>query len=246
MSKLTGHIRIDWPADPGIPIRGLISRSRSIPTGKTHSVTLRRMTSWESNVECDGQALVDACPAVTYYCEQPCSIRYEDSGSTKTHTPDLLVEILGDRPWLFEFKADDDPKLTDALARAQGLQPLLRAQGFDYAVVTAAKMRTAAYLANAKLLLRHGRSFALHEDLSHARLRLSRDGSCTLADFLESSTALDLAWGQLARLVLTGYITFDASTPLEPQTVLSWHGCREPTRGAQWLRAAFGLTKYSS
>lgn len=246
MSTLAGPISIDWPAERGTPYRRLISRARSIPTGKTHSVTLGRMTTWESNVECDGQALTDACSSVTYYCEQPCRIAYTVGGLRLKHIPDLIVEGLDHRPWLIEFKADEDPELGDALVRSELLQQPLRDQGFNYAVVTGMTLRRDSYLVNAKTLVRHGRARAAFEDVRFAQSFFTQANPRLLADYLCTATDPRLAWSRLARLFFSGYISFDMAAPLKPKTLLSWHGCPDAARGAQWLRAAFDLTRYSS
>lgn len=240
---MSALLRIDWPPDGEIRARNIISRSRAIPTGKHWSSTLARSVHWESNVECDGQILADACAGVATYREQPCKIRFRDDGANQTHVPDLFVDGALPRPLLIEFKSDQDPHLSDAIARALVLTPALREAGYDYHIVLASTLQRSNYLANARLILRFARQAPTELDIALATKAFEKKYQLPTRDYLRGRTSDVSALQGMYRLILGGYITVPMHEPLTDQTPLTWHGCPAREEGIQWLQAAFNLTR---
>lgn len=234
---------IQWPPEGELVVRRVISRSRAIPTGKQWSVTLGRMTEWESNVECYGQQIIDVSPSVVTYCEQPFRLWYLCNGERTNHVPDLVAYLDSGRPWVIEFKSDDDPKLADAYDRSVLVEPMLRDAGFDYHVVLGSQLRRQAYLSNAKYLLRYGRTRASPSDFNFASHLLDATGDLSLGAFCKAyKSALD-GLRAASRLVMAGHLALDMSVPITEKTVLSWRGASLPHGGQSWLQAAFAVTK---
>lgn len=186
-----------------LPVRGqlrarkLIGRSRRVMTGKYPSWKMGRMMHWESRVEAKVLRLLDACPAVERFAEQPFTLLYLQEGRWRAHVPDVVVQtVQGDR-WILEVKSDKDPRLEEALHRAEILKPRLNSFGIKYAVVHQHAIDAGSSLLNAKCLLRFGRGeprAKAHQafiDLIAAKGELSR------SDLV--GTAIDMRLGRLCR-----------------------------------------------
>lgn len=242
-THLSALLRIDWPPDHELRVRKIISRSRAIPTGKHWSSTLDRNVHWESDVECDGQTLADACPGVSSYREQPCKIVFLGGDETYVHIPDLHIDGALPRPLLIEFKSDNDPKLGDAVSRARTLTPVLREAGYDYHVVLGSALRRSNYLRNARLITRFARRPPSELDIATGARRFRGKSRMTGADYLNGRTSEVRALQSMYRLIFGGYITVPMHERLTDQTTLTWHGCPAREEGIQWLQAAFALIR---
>ena len=235
--------RIEWPAEGQHRVRKIISRSRALPTGKNWSATLVRSVHWESEVECHGHVLADACPAISDYREQPCKVHYRDRTGSHTHVPDLYLDGALPRPWLIEFKSDDDPALEAAMQRAAVLrQPLLDA-GIEYHVVLGSSIRHSVHLQNARLILRYARGLPNDLDVASAARTFGTISEMSLGSYLGGQTKNIKALQSLYRLLFGGFLTTPPSELLTDQTLLTWHGRPSYEEGVRWLRAAFALTR---
>lgn len=234
---------IEWPPSGSLRARRIVSRSRCIATGKSQSLTLGRPTHWESEVERDGQKLVDACRAVRAYGEQPFTIHYRTSSGWHRHVPDLFVNGVMPQPWIIEFKRDDDSELEAARQRADLLAPALRQAGYQYFVVLGSTLRRCSYLKNAKWLLRYGRGCCSLIDLERVRRLYDRTSSLHLNQLGEAFASTREGWCLTARLILDGYLQVDMRLPIDERAEITWS--QEPSieGDISWLRAAFGVTK---
>lgn len=150
-------IRIELPEAGQIRARNLIRRSRHVATGIYPSWKMGRLMQWESRVESKVFRLLDICPAITRYAEQPFTIHYFRDGKWHIHIPDVAVETCFGQRWILEVKSTKDRKLQEALEREKFLTPLLRLMGCNYAVVLQEAIEAGTSVANANLLLKHGR-----------------------------------------------------------------------------------------
>lgn len=223
-------------------VRRIISRSRTIPTGKYPSVKLGRWTHWESPVECDGHRLVDVCPAVSSFGEQPLTINFAVGSLRHQHIPDLILRREGHRPALIEFKSDDDEKLEEARQRAFLLTPCLRAQGYEYYLVVGSSLARGAYLENATWLRKHAGKPLPIELYETARAAIEPAGSMTAAEFLSALDSPQLGMWSLSRLVLAGRIGFSMKDPFHSEQQLRWFPSNATSVGLTWLQAAFNAT----
>jgi hypothetical protein len=234
---------IQWPQEDELTIRRLVTRSRSIPTGKHWSVTLGRMTEWESSVECYGQKLVDVCPAITCYFEQPFRLRYWWNGKRLCHIPDLLAYPAVGRPWVIEFKADGDRKLEEARQRSEIVAPFFCDVGFDYHIVMESSLLRGSYLQNARYILRYGRASASVGDFNFASDIFEVTGDLTLSAF-SRAFKIDVEGIRAAcRLLISGHIAIDMALPISAETRLSWRGKPDYMGDLSWLQAAFAVIK---
>jgi hypothetical protein len=228
---------------PGqLRVRRIISRSRTIPTGKYPSVKLERWTHWESEVECNGQRLVDVCPAVLTFGEQPLTVHFEAGGQRHKHVPDLILRRADVRPTLIEFKSDDDEKLEEARQRAALLRPCLYEHGFNYILVLGSTLTRDAYLKNAAWLRKFaGKALPLvHYEC--ARRAFDSTGSMSLREFLPVLGLPQVALWTLSRLILSGRIAHSMKEPMNPEKLLRWVPSNTQEAGLEWLQAAFNET----
>jgi hypothetical protein len=222
-------------------MRRIISRSRAIATGKYPSLKLSRWTHWESHVERDGHRLVDVAAHVRTFCEQPVAIRYGDGANVLEHVPDLLVRLDTPKPWLVEFKTDEDEELPFARARARLLHQPLAQRGFHYFLTVWSSLKLGAYLANARWLRRYGRHRIDLVQRERVRTLMRRFGALTLRQVGEAFDTPRQGWRAAAALVLEGDLRLEMSKPIDENTVLVW--ASTDSGAGTWLSAAFGETR---
>lgn len=199
------------------PVRSVVSRSRTRPTGKYPSWKMDRMLEWESNSELLAFRLLDCDPKVRRFVEQPCEIVYTIGGETRRHYPDVYIEHQYEKQ-LWEIKDDGRAYEDDLAARTKLLTESLKAHGFTYRLVVASELRKQPRLENANILLSHGRHSIEEINRERARLILQRTAS--------------LSWGEacagkygsngrqiLCRLTLEGVLTTDMHQPLSANSV---------------------------
>lgn len=194
-------------------VRDVISRSRSVPTGKYPSWKMRRMMQWESPAELKAFRLLDCDAKIRRFVEQPCEIVYIIGDETRRHYPDIYVEYQYEKQ-LWEVKDDDScASGADLFARTKLLTEGLKGHGFTYRLVLDSELRKQPRLHNASILLSHGRGPIQETDRERVRLKLQNSGS--------------LSWGGgcageygpngrqiLCRLTLEGVLTTDMDQPL--------------------------------
>jgi hypothetical protein len=199
------------------PVRGVISRSRSCPTGKYPSWKMRRMMQWESPAELKAFRLLDCDANITAFVEQPCKIVYFSGVELKGHVPDVHVEFCEHKE-LWEIKIDgSDP---DVIARTILLSNGLKQHGFFYRLVLDSELEAQPRLQNANTLLRYGRRPLEELDRERLRLLLKKRGSLTWVD-ASSGAYGPLGRDALCRLALEGILRVDMDKPLTADTQFS-------------------------
>ena len=213
-------LEIIFPEAGKVRSRTVVSRSRHRSTGKFPSWKMGRMMQCESLPERNAFRLLDACPAVTAYYEQPLIVRYVMDGILHTHYPDLLVEI-GCRRELWEIKPFRAAIEPETAARTRLLESTLPAHGFTYHMVTAEELAREPRLSTAIELLKHGRRPVSETEREHTRQLFLAASHITWA----AANGGDLGprgRAVLSRLALEGVLVFDGEQPLTSFTKFSW------------------------
>lgn len=204
-----------WPAEGKVRVRNLVSRGAMRATYRFTSVKLGRIVQLESSLEEQVALLLDACPTVSAYAEQPVLMEFiTPDGSRSRHVPDLAVLHHG-VPMFIEVKFSRDVDL-EVLQRTRRLIDLLAPLGIGYRLVTEADLPAPTRLDNAWSLLTRGRV-----DVSPTQLVLIHERA------RHGATLGELGWKQpglarqLARQILEGRISVDLSCPLDANTLVS-------------------------
>lgn len=203
-------LKIIYPTGKNIRSRRIISRSRSVPTGKYPSWKLGRMVYWESKHERDAFKLLDASPLVLSYMEQPLQIRYLMDGIEYVHYPDMLVHYSAYKE-LWEVKPNEDSLDDELIVRTRLLTELLPAFGFRYRLIYGSDLMRIPRLSNVNTLLRFGRP-----EVTEVQRELVRN-VLTSVSSIPWGTASQGELGPngcaiLARLFLEGYLTFNVDS----------------------------------
>jgi hypothetical protein len=194
------------------PVRSVVSRSRTCPTGKYPSWRMERMLEWESRDELNAFTLLDCDPRVRSIVEQPCEIVYTVDGETRRHYPDIYVEYPGERQ-LWEVKDDGRGSQADVVVRTKLLTEGLKQHGFTYRLVLASELREQPRLRNANILLSHGHEPVDEISRERVRLMLKRAssliwGSACAGEYGPNGRQI------LCRLTLEGVLTTNMDQPL--------------------------------
>lgn len=199
------------------PVRSVVSRSRTRPTGKYPSWKMNRMLEWESNIELLAFRLLDSDPRVRRFVEQPCEIVYIIAGETRRHYPDIYVEYQREKQ-LWEVKDDRQASQPDVVDRTKLLTEELKPHGLIYRLVLGSELRTEPRLRNTNILLSYGRASVDDLIRERVRLMLQRAGS------LSWSGACAGEYGAngrqiLCRLTLEGVLVTDMDQPLSAHSL---------------------------
>lgn len=233
--------RLSWPHEvlfelprPGqLRIRRLVHRGAPRPVSKFHSLKLRRVVQCESRLEVEVAMLLDACPAVTTFAEQPLALHYFDQGAPRYHMPDFRFQAGTYRELIeVKFEADIDDEIR---RRTKLLTDLLEPYGWRYRVITEGTIRSGHLLDNVQRLLRRGRQRP-PEHWSLATFdRIRRNGPITLGEFGWDQTGqIETSW--ISHEILVGNAYVDLNRKLSTETQL--HVERPDLGGAlPWLLA---------
>lgn len=215
------RVSIEFPDKGKLRSRRVVSRSNQRCTGKYPGFKAGRMMHYESPHEQNAMRLLDACPGVTSFREQPCIIRYGSPGNMHLHYPDLQVFTVNCGTEFWEIKESCDAAQAAVASRTELLSRLLPLHGYQYRLVTAESIKVGPRLSNAHLLLKLGRKpvtplrrerirqlFRQFESLPWAALALDEQGQ-------------DLR-SQICRLILEGVLTFNFYQPLTDATHIRW------------------------
>lgn len=212
-------LALNWPAE-GCLARPVVTRSRARMTGKFPSSKMRRMVQWESRNERNSMVLLEACPWVLTYREQPLEVRFRLDGEDHVHFPDTLVEFAEGRE-LWEVKPRKEAADPFVIARTQLMSSQLPKWNLTYRLVIAEDLARQPRLSLARDLLRFGRTDV---DL------ITREQVRTLFEHVEFVTwrhALDghlgrLGRAALCRLTLEGRLICNSRVGLVPDTTFRW------------------------
>jgi hypothetical protein len=210
-AALHSEVRLRLPPEGQVRFRNLVHRSAPRPTSRVPSITLGRPVECESALEVTGAQLLDACPSVIEFGEQPFEILLPGrDGSWTRHIPDFVVALRDGLEVIeLKFRRDITPEV---LARTVILQRLLAPLGITYRLLTELSL-DGTRLDNAQALLRRARHasegidalLAYNEVLSHRSLPLGHFGWYT-------DGSRDAA--TIARLIMRGAVHVDLSAPL--------------------------------
>ena len=236
-------LRIELPKPGEIRARQLISRSRRVMTGKYPSWKIGRLVHWESRLESKVFRLLDACPSVERFTEQPFTIHYLADGQWHAHVPDAAFLTHEGTVWILEIKSNLDPSNSQALERAALIAPRLKCIGMNYAVSMEREICAGASLENAAALMRFGRvAGSAIADRSILQM-LSERGGLSRADLVGHVFDGKHAFHAAANLALRGEVSlnwYEASWKL-----LSFQTLQDnnPEESLSWLVRALGVTK---
>lgn len=153
---------VDWIARPWeSEAARIVPVNRRSVTGRSPSVKMRRMVSFESTLERDLFDRLEFDFAVVSYQEQPCSISYRSRGYDIAYIPDALVTFASSeqrKPAIIEVKWSEDLAKNghEYEARFRAAKDYAGEKGLEFMVQTEKEIRT-PFLRNAKLLLPYRR-----------------------------------------------------------------------------------------
>lgn len=211
----TEDFSLALPAPGQVRVRRLVHRGAPRPTTKVPSVLLGRIVQCESALEADLASILDACPGVVWFAEQPAVIRFKFDGASTSHVPDFAVATVAGCEFVevkFEKDANDD-----AMERTMRLTALLRPYGVGYRLVTERHIRTQPMLGNARQLLIRGRETVEPTWALRMQEAVRRRGSIRLAEFGWKEPGSFEAGG-VARLILDACLHLDMRAEISPAT----------------------------
>jgi len=236
-------LRIRLPDDGKARMRELVLRSRQIATGKYPSWK-GGLLQWESPEEAKTFRLLDFCPAIRRFTEQPCAIEYLEGGSWKTHLPDVLAETSSGKTYLLEIKSEVDQSIEDALARSRLISPRLQELGITYLVVHQRDIDRGRAVDIARFFLRHGRT----DPTPGAHMQLHDAIGPGLGMLLDDIRKLPVTGGAVAAacaLTLRGFIGLNWPTLETTDTRFSAPMQDNLKESFQWLLRALGASSRS-
>ncbi|WP_019896665.1 TnsA endonuclease N-terminal domain-containing protein [Methylotenera mobilis] len=208
-------------AEPNQRMRKVVRRSNYRMTGKFPSLKNGRMMHWESHNELAAFRILEICPNVKSYSEQPALIKYKDhTGIINLHYPDILVKLSGENSLFIEIKPNFALDDLDLEKRATLLKPLLKHEGYDYLMVVSQQLESFSYLENARHLLFFGKyqtSENIHELTRRAFLSTDTIELSKLTNYLQH----ELAENYIYKMIITGFLVCDLSVPLSAESLLS-------------------------
>jgi len=220
-ASVGGNITIKL-AQSGTRMRKVVRRSNYRMTGKFPSFKNARMMHWESKYEQDAFHLLETCPLVKSYSEQPALLRYNDEDEvTHLHYPDILVELTSGHLIFIEIKPETAATDTELAIRTKLLQGLLRAKGYYYLMILPEQVDRLAYLNNAKHLLEFGKiptPETVWEKVRRIFLTVSNIQIAELIQMIGNVHAKN--W--IYRMLITGDLTFESSISISKTALVSW------------------------
>lgn len=219
-----GHVRV----------RRLIHRGAPRPVTKFPSIKLERAVHCESALEVEAATVLDACPQVRWFGEQPLVLHFQQDDYQRSHVPDFIV-ATHDRQEIVEVKFQRDID-SHVLERTALLQQLLKPYGYCYRLISELEIRHGHALGNSKSLLLRGREVApsmwalqIYEDVR-------RHGSLPLALFgWDRPGQAEAGW--IAREIIDGRLRVDLTKPLSSDSMVCAASASQ-LEGQLWLPAA--------
>jgi hypothetical protein len=210
-------------AEDGKRMRKVVRRSNCRMTGKFPSVKNGRMMHWESTYELEAFQILEISPLVTAYGEQPAELKYTGmDGIQHLHYPDILVELTGGINIFIEVKPESAATDQDLADRTTLLTSLLRPMGYRYLMILPEQVESLAYLENAKHLLLYCKSPMPETVWEMVRRIFCNESKIELSSLIQAIGHVN-ARSWIYRLLISGVISCDLSTPITDQSLISWH-----------------------
>ena len=213
-------VEIEW-AEGGERARKVIRRSNHRATYKYPSRKCVVTIHCESFPELNAATVLDACPEVNLFREQPAKIHYQDaSGVERVHYPDFHVVLHSDHQLFIEIKADKDAEDEELLWRTQHLTQELAKIGFHYLLVFESQV-SGDILDDADLLLKYAQMYVTGCKRETMRLAMGSK-AITVKEALEIAGTVDAnsEW-MLYSLVYEGAIQM-ISQNLNSDSLVIW------------------------
>lgn len=206
------------PGPGELRVRKIVHRGAPRPVTKVPSIKLQRIVQCESVLEAELALILDACPGVSWFAEQPVVLGYLLQGERKHHVPDFAVQA-GETQELVEVKFDRD--VNDAvLARTAMLVDLLAPYGIGYRLVSEGSIRAGSALGNARKLLLRGREVPSRVWSLQVYETVRASGTVPLGEFgWDRPQSCDAAG--VARQILDGCLHLDMRNDITAKTPVS-------------------------
>lgn len=231
LSTSTGADPVNRPIDGGITIdfadqdkrmRKVVRRSNYRMTGKFPSVKNGRMMQWESKLEQQVFYVLEICPFVSSYREQPARIRYVDeNGVIRLHFPDILVQLRNGSEVFVEVKPASSAQDEDLNKRTNLLQKLLQSKGYYYLMVLPEQVDSGRFLDNAIHILQHSKQ-SLPDSICELVRRIFREHNNLKLSTLILRLEHDFARSWIYKMLISGALACDLSEPLTTESLISW------------------------
>ncbi|MGH8052245.1 MAG: hypothetical protein ACREPB_16415 [Arenimonas sp.] len=183
---------------------------------KVPSIKLGRVVQCESILEAEAAQLLDACPGVLSFGEQPLILHYRYNGHHHWHIPDFALVTEDGVRELIEIKFHKNVD-NDVLWRTALLADYLKPFGVAYRLLTERDIRSGHRLDNAKSLLRRGRERANETWSLNTYERIRSQGSLALEQFgWQQSGRQEAGW--IAREIIEGQIRTNLLEPLSEKS----------------------------
>ncbi len=203
-------------APEGERARKVVSRSNAKATGKYPSWKVGRPVHYESFHERNAFRLLDACPEVKSFREQPCTITYMLNGERHRHFPDLHVQLHNGRE-LWEVKTESDATNPVVLKRTEFMMKVLPRLGFNYRLVTAESLAQNPRLGNVKHILKFGFKPISLKQREYIRQLFKDTDALSWGSLIIGEGGQELR-DSVSRLILEGFLWIDFYYPLSPET----------------------------
>lgn len=222
-------VSIQFP-EFGLRARKVISRSNARATGKWPSWKTHRMMHYESDNEGIAFKLLDACPEVMTYSEQPCVIHYLMNEDLHRHFPDVLVKFWGHQE-LWEVKTAEESKSPEVVQRSRLMAMCLPKFGYQYQLINVENLKNTFQLKVLDHVLKLGRQKVTLIELEQIRQLFLRSNSVPWSYFQYGAPG-GAYKKQICRLMLEGVLEQDKTGTFEGTTELRYnHG----KGGMPWL-----------
>ena len=208
-------VGVSLPPPGRCRVRKIVHRGAPRPVTKVPSILLGRCVHCESELEAELALILDACPGVMWFGEQPALLQYTHRGVIHTHFPDFAVATTEGREFVevkFRHQVTDE-----VLERTALLTQRLHRYGVGYRLVTEDQIRGGTALANARKLLVRGREATTPIWTLQAYETVRQRGVTTLADFdWERPGSFDAAG--VARQIIDGRLHIDMTATIGADT----------------------------
>jgi hypothetical protein len=236
-------LKFELPETGQLRARKLISRSRRVMTGKYPSWKLGRLVHWESRLESSVFRLLDVCPAVKAFAEQPLTIHYLDAGKWHAHVPDVAYVTAAGKVWILEVKSSMDRGVADARRRAALIAPRLKVLGIGYAIAAEESIRAGTSLSNAEALVKGARGASSARADHDLRSLVEERLSISQAELVGLVFDMKRAFHVAAGLVMRGGLSLNWMQANTEEMAIQRLTNTNQEESLLWLQRALGVIR---